>query len=105
MALWKWEGGRQGGGYRKMKLAQIFNRADCYLIQYPEGFELPEHRDETPHGRHFRLNIFLKGEGDFYAEDVIAQGRNWALFRPDIATHGVRDITSKRTVLSFGCVL
>ena len=75
MALWKWEGGRQGGGYRKMKLAQIFNRADCYLIQYPEGFELPEHRDETPHGRHFRLNIFLKGEGDFYAEDVIAQGK------------------------------
>lgn len=105
MAWLKWEHGRQGGGYRKLKLFQILKRLDGYIIDYPEGFELPTHTDPTPHGKHYRLNIILTGEGEFYSEGALIDWPRIKLFRPDIHKHGVRDITKRRRVLSFGVVI
>ncbi|HCK33393.1 MAG: hypothetical protein CMH32_01230 [Micavibrio sp.] len=105
MALWRWEKGRQGGGYEKLKLFQIFNRADCYLLRYPEGFELPPHKDPVEHGRHFRLNIVLAGIGRFYAEKCLFDFGPIKFFRPDKYEHGVEKVTKPRLVFSFGFVI
>jgi hypothetical protein len=105
MAWLKWEQGRQGGGYRKLKLFQFLGRMDGYVIDYPVGFSLPTHKDPTPHGRHYRLNIILSGEGDFYSERSIINTKRIKLFRPDINNHGVKTITKRRRVLSFGLVI
>jgi hypothetical protein len=33
---------------------------DCYLLRFPEGTQIPPHRDPIPSGRHYRLNIIVR---------------------------------------------
>jgi hypothetical protein len=58
----RWEKGRQGTGYDKcLTLASPFPVPfDCYLLRFPEGTEIPPHRDPVAAGRHYRLNIVVK---------------------------------------------
>ena len=113
MRWFSWEPGRQGGGYFKMLLATSpFPLGwDLYLIKFPSGSYISDHQDPVKDGRHHRLNITLwrpmKG-GDFLCEPeglVLTFGRV-VLFRPDVATHSVTEITEGwRLVLSCGFVL
>jgi len=61
-SAFRWQKGRQGTGYDKMLLLTLRwpLRFDSYLIRYPEGSEIPPHRDPVQQGRHYRLNIILK---------------------------------------------
>src|SRR5258708_15512001 len=49
----RWEAGRQGTGYRKLRLGRG-RRWDLYLIDYPPGTSIPEHVDPVPGRRHWR---------------------------------------------------
>ena len=76
-SLPKWEPGRQGTGYFKMKLFEFspeiiikirsfiftFFAIDCYLLKYPKNSYVEPHLDKvnTNHYReHHRLNIVLR---------------------------------------------
>ncbi len=103
--MWKWESGRQNADYKKLKIVQISNRFDCYLIKYPPNAVLPEHTDKVNSGRHYRLNIELFGSGEFKCEQAIFRWWKIVLFRPDINLHSMVNGPSNRLVLSIGVVL
>lgn len=103
-----WIDGRQGTGYKKIKLLEskkfLF---DCYLLYFPEGSEIPPHRDPVPQGyKHYRLNIFLVKAiegGIFLCKNTIHSFSRFQLFRPDVEEHSVSKITKGyRLVLSIG---
>lgn len=81
---------------------------DIYLLRFPEGCEIPPHRDEVKTGRHYRLNIVLKHAkvgGEFYCESPIFERARIKLFRPDICEHSVSKVEKgKRYLLSLGWV-
>jgi hypothetical protein len=96
----RWEAGRQGTGYRKLRLAQG-RRWDLYLIDYPRGTSIPEHVDPVPGRRHWRANLRLWGEDAFEGDAVLRVGP-LVVFRPDITPHGVRTVHRRRVLLSLG---
>ena len=103
MKIWKWERGRQAAGYEKL-LLWSFWRLDSYIIRYPAGCFLPPHTDKNV-GRHYRLNIILKGVGEFSCEKTIIRTKRFVLFRPDLYEHSMQNGDSKRLVLSFGVLI
>ena len=103
----KWDKGRQDANYHKKRLWQVgINRlglfSDCYLIKYPPDAKLPPHKDPVESGRHWRLNIELKGSGEFLCDGASFKLWRITLFRPDINTHAMNNGPSERLVLSFG---
>ena len=106
----RWERGRQRSGYDKMLLlASPFPLPfDCYLLRFPEGSEIPPHRDPVKSGRHFRLNIVLTrpaAGGEFVCDNPIIDRPRIKYFRSDACTHSVtRVVGGSRYVLSIGWV-
>ena len=107
----KWEPGRQGTGYEKLQLWNQWRyfskyKWDLYLLRYKEGAGIPRHRDPNPGHSHYRLNIYLwnADTGGVPEHDgVIIHNRFFTLFRPDLFTHSVSQVTKgTRYVLSFG---
>ena len=108
--LFRWECGRQKTGYSKMLLCGVYwpIKFDIYLLKFPEGSEIPIHRDRIDAGRHFRLNIVLKNAqqgGEFVCSDSLFETERIKLFRPDISEHKVsKIIKGNRYLLSIGWV-
>lgn len=106
----RWQRGRQGTGYDKMLLLTGLWPLpfDSYLINYPEGSEIPAHTDPVKVGRHYRLNIILKScksGGEFYCATPIFASKRIKLFRPDACEHSVSKVVGgNRLVLSIGWV-
>lgn len=107
-----WKKGRQNEfEYYKYKLWSfklLSMGFDAYVLKYPNKGKLPEHRDLVNNANHWRLNINLKGESDFWLENDKLDKMNlvkkrFIFFRPDIKNHFliVRSPTYK---LSFGFV-
>lgn len=105
--MWlRWVSGRQGGDYKKKLLAKfriplIFG-FDMYLLKFDPGFKLKEHVDKVDRGRHFRLNIILRGDGEFNCEKTIIRTKRIILFRPDKYLHSMQNGNIERKVLSIG---
>ena len=104
----RWQRGRQGTGYDKMLLltAPWPIPFDSYLIRYPEGTEIPPHKDPVEHRCHYRLNIILKAPksgGEFVCATPLYASSRVKFFRPDICEHSVtRVVGGSRYVLSLG---
>lgn len=101
----EWVRGRQGGDYFK-KLKFMFDNkifgTDCYLLKFKPNCYLKPHKDKVGGGRHFRLNIELKGKGDFRCESTIFKMGRIVLFRPDKYIHSMKNSDTERVVLSIG---
>lgn len=111
----RWEDGRQGTGYRKLRLLQSRWPIpfDVYLLHYPVGSGLPLHTDVVEGAEHHRLNITLRHarDGGF---PFLVTGKQGCLdinhypggaykFRPDLYEHGMTDVLKgSRWVLSIG---
>lgn len=107
--FFKWQDGRQGGGYQKMCLAlsKRFN-FDSYLIRYHNsGIKL--HIDPSPKEgyEHRRMNIVLKKPefgGRFMTFGNCKQylGGRVTLFNPSDAHHYASRSYGERLILSLG---
>jgi hypothetical protein len=110
-AAFRWQRGRQNSGYDKMLLLQSWWPLpfDVYLLRYPEGAEVPPHRDTVSFGRHYRLNIILtrpQAGGEFVCAQPLFATNRIKLFRPDLEEHSVSRVRQgTRYVLSLGWVL
>lgn len=112
LSINKWELGRQGSGYYKLKIfASEWLKMDCYILKYPEGSSVPRHIDKlTPklsmYYDHNRLNIILKHPekgGVFWCEKPFISGPRFILFRPDEHKHSISKIEEgTRYVLGIG---
>lgn len=106
----KWQRGRQDGGYDKMLLltARWPLPFDSYLIRYPAGSEIPPHTDAVAQGKHYRLNLVLKRSprgGEFVCSAPILSTARIKLFRPDQCEHSVTRVEGgSRYVLSIGWI-
>ncbi len=120
MKLFRWEHGRQNGGYSKFTLA--FSKRlkfDCYIIRLPVTSVVPHHRDPAPEGfEHHRVNITLRsakvGGTTFIACSPERPGIGPRTmhyeeapkvyhFRPDLYTHFMSAIMKGEVwLLSFG---
>lgn len=94
----RWQRGRQGTGYDKMLLltAPWPIAFDSYLIRYPDGSEIPLHRDPVAKGRHYRLNIILKSPrsgGEFVCSSPLFATKRIKLFRPGACEHSVTRVS------------
>ena len=104
----RWEMGRQGGGYRKMKLFSSEKRKmDIYLLHFPEGSEVPIHIDPAPEGFiHQRLNIFLKRPkegGQIFVEGPVLNIGPFNLFMASVWRHLMTRVTKGSAyILSIG---
>ncbi len=112
MRAWlAWVNGRQAGGYDKMLLATAKWPLpfDLYLLRFPEGSFISEHKDPVVKGRHVRVNIVIrKAElgGEFVCKVCLLRIARIAIFRPDLQPHSVALIErGTRYVLSFGMLL
>jgi hypothetical protein len=114
MKYWKWEKGRQRSGYEKMLLAKAAWPIpfDCYLLKFPEGSEVPWHKDLSPRPGwdHYRINVVLRPAelgGDFRAKGgPLLNFPRFKAFRPDRIEHAVTKIVSgERLVLSIGFLI
>ena len=103
----RWEKGRQkGADYNKLKIfsGRIFNYGlDCYVLKYDKFTSLPEHTDKVNGGRHYRLNLNIKGKSRFSCEKCIIKSRFVNLFRADLYRHSLFTETDT-TKLSIGFV-
>jgi len=99
-----WQEGRQGTGYFKKLLFQ-YNLCECWLVRYPPNTHIPPHIDKISNKRHYRLNIVLKGNGDFKSESCIINLKRIVLFRPDVNIHSMANGNTERLILSFGLAL
>ncbi len=108
--LFRWQKGRQQSGYDKMLLAGAYwpIKFDCYLLRFPQGCEVPPHKDTVSSGLHYRLNIVLKQAqkgGDFICATPIYQNSRIKFFRPDLCEHAVTKVEQgSRYLLSIGWV-
>ena len=115
MKLWRWEHGRQNGGYSKFTLA--FSKRlkfDAYIIRLPQGSMVPPHTDPAIEGyEHHRVNITLRSAktgGVTYFDPYPFATRNFSQrapkhyhFRPDVLRHYVTAILKGEVwLLSFG---
>ena len=110
MELFKWQNGRQGTGYQIFPIAfwNLLLKFDIYLIHYMVGSFIPPHKDPNNGGKHYRLNIELwRGEGGiFHCDEIIFKFWRFILFRPDINTHYVTQVTAgNRYVLFIGWLI
>ncbi|AMP02440.1 2OG-Fe(II) oxygenase [Collimonas pratensis] len=107
----KWQAGRQDGGYDKMLLltARWPLPFDSYLIRYPVGAHIPPHTDAVARGKHYRLNLVLKRSprgGEFICSAPILSTSRIKLFRPDQCEHSVTRVEGgSRYVLSIGWII
>ncbi len=104
-----WKPGRQGTGYSVFTFLQSERfLCDGHILYYPEGSEIPPHRDKVLFGKHYRLNIMFKkakAGGEFICENPIFKWWRISLFRPDASTHSVTKIVDGyRVMLSIGWV-
>ncbi|HYX21483.1 MAG TPA: 2OG-Fe(II) oxygenase [Thermoanaerobaculia bacterium] len=99
---WRWEPGRQGTGYRKMRIAGGASW-DLHLLDYPPGASVPRHVDPVPGKAHVRCNLRLLGEDAFVGRALLKVGR-LVVFRSD-KPHAVRTVTRRRVALSLGLAL
>ena len=99
----RWQPGRQGTGYRKLRIAQG-RRWDLYVLDYPPGTSIPTHTDPVPCRRHWRANLVVWGERAFEGDAVLRVGP-LVVFRPDVTPHAVTTVGRRRVVLSFGVAL
>jgi len=110
-SAFRWQHGRQGTGYDKMLLltAPWPIAFDCYILRYPDGSEVPPHKDPVARGRHYRLNIILKSPrsgGEFVCSSPLFASKRIKLFRPDSCEHSITRVSGgTRYVLSIGWVL
>lgn len=65
---------------------------DAYLLKYEEFGYLPEHKDPLKNGKHYRMNVNLYGNSDFYIKYKRIQ-KNVIFFRPDIQPHSLWILT------------
>lgn len=106
--MWKWEEGRQGGGYRKfsMVMTKFPIPWDLHLLHMPKGSCIKEHTDPFPGYKMYRVNIVLKEPevgGQFVCPGAMADWRRIKIFRPDTMPHKVECVEEgERFVLSFG---
>ena len=109
MKVFQWISGRQHGvDYFKFPffLFKLWKFGmDGYILHYLPNTTLPPHKDPIK-GKHYRLNIELKGHGEFICERTIFSwfGRIH-FFRPDLYTHSVVNGKKDRYVLSIGLAL
>lgn len=109
--LFRWQRGRQNSGYDKMLLCGALwpIKFDAYLLRFPEGSEVPAHRDTVKEGKHYRLNLIVKKAqqgGEFICNDAIYSSSRIKLFRPDLCEHQVsKVIKGNRYLLSIGWVI
>ncbi len=105
--LMKWERGRQGTGYFKMKLLEG-SSWDMYLLKFPKDSYIDEHTDPVEGKEHHRINVYLKDDlygGHFWKNGDIVPAHWFHYFRPDIEPHRVSRVThTTRYVLSIGWV-
>jgi hypothetical protein len=90
----RWEKGRQGTGYDKSLIfvSPFPVPFDCYLLRFPEGTEIPPHRDPVTTGRHYRLNVVIKralSGGDFICADPMLDWRRLKFFRSDQSVRAI----------------
>lgn len=107
MSYFKWVPGRQDASYHKMRIFELLNSMDCYLLKF-ENTQIPEHVDTVDNRKHFRLNITLsrpKSGGVFTSEKVIFSFGRITLFRPDKYRHSLSMMDGKMTMLSFGIAI
>lgn len=119
--MFRWEHGRQNGGYSKLKLIEFRRfRFDLYLLRFPEGAHVPFHRDPAPEGfEHHRVNITLRHAdrggltliarqpelGQLETPKYRYEDRRWYRFRPDTHTHMMTSVRSGSVLLlSFGWI-
>ena len=104
----KWESGRQGSGYFKLRVF-VFKYLDCHLVKFPNGSFIEKHTDPIDYGAHYRLNIVLipaKEGGKFECEGgPLWSWSRFTLFRPDIQTHTVSKVKGFRLMITFGVVI
>lgn len=106
--LFRWKAGRQDSGYKTMPLVYSHRfKCDVHLIFYPEGSEIPPHKDHAMfEQRHYRINVELhkaKKGGEFQCSKCIVRLPRFALFRPDMEVHSVSKIEKgSRLMLSIG---
>lgn len=106
--MWKWELGRQGGGY--LKLPIVFTKFpipwDLHLLKMPKGSCIKEHTDPCPGYNMRRINIVLKEPdegGEFVCKDAMINWRRFKYFKPDSMPHSVACVEEgERLVLSIG---
>jgi hypothetical protein len=109
----KWEQGRQGTGYKKLKLFQIGNKLlggmDLYLLRYDVGDSIPSHVDPVDGKRHFRVNFELKRArigGELYVDEPILRFWRLSVFRSDKSKHAVHLVEKgTRFVVSLGVAI
>lgn len=108
MKLWKWQSGRQQEvTYHKFPLwyFRIWKFGfDAYILKYEPNTLLPLHKDPIINGKHWRLNIKLKGTAIFLCLKYIFKTDNITLFRPDKYEHMLIIFNNKCIKLSFGFV-
>ena len=82
---------------------------DTYVLHYPVGSYIAPHKDPMEKGfEHWRMNYVLEhGDGTFFVHPeqwvpIQAQRGDAILFRPDILTHSVSQVSVPRLAVSFG---
>lgn len=103
--MFKWEFGRQNSGYLKMKIFQNKN-FDIFLLKFPEGCHVPEHKDPIEGKSHYRINLTLikpKNGGNFIGGNPILNFNRLIFFRPDKYIHSMSKINKGNCLmLSIG---
>lgn len=102
--LFRWEHGRQGGGYSKLTLVSSkLLKLDLHLIRFPPNTRAKWHTDSAPEGyEHHRINVTLRrprvGCGGLtliydrnYVRPWLATKRIY-YFRPDLQRHTVTEV-------------
>lgn len=109
MKLFRWvEGRQQTTQYHKwcflyFKFLNI--GVDGYIIRYEPATILPIHKDPVVKGRHYRLNITVKGKSKFWCPSTIFSFKDRVfLFRPDLFYHSLTVFT-KTYKLSLGLAI
>jgi hypothetical protein len=104
--LFRWERGRQGTGYWKLKLfSSTMLMVDMWLLWYAVGVGIPTHSDPIPGYKHYRLNLILwqaRAGGHFLADWPILNCPRLKVFRSDHPHSVSRVERGVRVVLSVG---
>ena len=105
--LFIWTNGRQlDCDYEKLCFLRFkFKRfgMDGYILKYPPKAHLKKHIDKVDGGKHYRINLQIKGKGSFFVDKSIFRIRNrLVFFRPDKYPHSMVNGLKPRYVLSIG---
>lgn len=119
--MWLSDIGDRGLGELRSFTSQsrLHDSWDAYLLFYPDGSSIPEHRDPAPEGmKHVRLNAvvrapsaggalrFTKEDGTVSTQYNFRLNANEALiFSPSEFVHAVDAVVGPRLVLSLGCLV